>query len=573
MKKIGFVFVFLFVSLPLCAQTAQNTNDSYTGYEGLVLGERTPRSATDTIADQATQVPGDIYRGTLFGAEQKKYEGDTLGNRPRPTTKFVYDTSLVRAIKISDADRVRTLMYANVDVNEKNYAGITPLTIAAEKGNMEIIKMLVEDGNALVNEASSYGVTPLIAAAAAGNDEAVAYLVEQGANVSAKDDWGKTALIYAATLDNPKLVSSVIKLDKTAVNLPDNLGNTALIYAAQKGLLDNMKILLANGANANYRNPATGISAISAAAAEGNSAAIRMLVRTGKADVNISDLSGRTPIFYAVEQNQEDALRTLLSLGADVNAQDNNGVSVLMRASAKNRQDCVNILLRQKGINPNLKDFQDRTALIYSVYADELAPTQALLKAGADLNVRDSSQNTPLMSAIKAKNDRAALFFIQQGAELTAVNSSGENAFMLTDEYLPNSMTANVLKVKKAESYQDALQLQAQKLAEVRTLEQQLAQEEARVKELQEQQAAKAQQEAQAQEAALRAKLEAEYQEKAAQAMQNDPELIRLQQQLDAAKAQRQAAMQEEIDRKVEEQLNKTDAPAPSVLTENAPAK
>lgn len=573
MKKIGFVFVFALAVLPLCAQNAQNTNDSYTGYEGLVLGERTPRSATDTIADQATQVPGDIYRGTLFGAEQKKYEGDTLGNRPRPTTKFVYDTSLVRAIKISDADRVRTLMYANVDVNEKNYAGITPLTIAAEKGNMEIIKMLVEDGNALVNEASSYGVTPLIAAAAAGNDEAVAYLVEQGANISAKDDWGKTALIYAATLDNPKLVSSVIKLDKTAVNLPDNLGNTALIYAAQKGLLDNMKILLANGANANYRNPATGISAISAAAAEGNSAAIRMLVRTGKADVNISDLSGRTPIFYAVEQNQEDALRTLLSLGADVNAQDNNGVSVLMRASAKNRQDCVNILLRQKGINPNLKDFQDRTALIYSVYADELAPTQALLKAGADLNVRDSSQNTPLMSAIKAKNDRAALFFIQQGAELTAVNSSGENAFMLTDEYLPNSMTANVLKVKKAESYQDALQLQAQKLAEVRTLEQQLAQEEARVKELQEQQAAKAQQEAQAQEAALRAKLEAEYQEKAAQAMQNDPELIRLQQQLDAAKAQRQAAMQEEIDRKVEEQLNKTDAPAPSVLTENAPAK
>ncbi len=573
MKKIGLVFVFALAVLPLCAQNAQNTNDSYTGYEGLVLGERTPRSATDTIASQAAQVPGDIYRGTLFGAEQKKYEGDTLGARPRPTTKFVYDTSLVRAIKISDADRVRTLMYANVDVNEKNYAGITPLTIAAEKGNMEIIKMLVEDGNALVNDVSSYGVTPLIAAAAAGNDEVVAYLVGQGANVSAKDDWGKTALIYAANMDNPKLVSSVIKLDKTAVNLPDNLGNTALIYAAQKGLLDNMKILLANGANANYRNPATGISALSAAAAEGNSAAIRMLVRTGKADVNISDLSGRTPIFYAVEQNQEDALRTLLSLGADVNAQDNNGVSVLMRASAKNRQDCVNILLRQKGINPDLKDFQDRTALIYSVYADELAPTQALLKAGADLNVRDSLQNTPLMSAIKAKNDRAALFFIQQGAELTAVNASGENAFMLTEEYLPESMTANVLKVKKAESYQDALQLQAQKLAEVRTLEQQLAQEEALVKSLQQEQAAKAQQEAQAKEAALRAQLEAEYQEKAAQAMQNDPELIRLQQQLDAAKAQRQAAMQEEIDRKVEEQLNKTDAPAPSVLTENAPAK
>ena len=137
MKKLGFIFVFALAVSPLCAQTAQSQDDYYTGYEGLVLGESAPRSATDAIAQQATQVPGDIYRGTLFGAEQKKYEGDTLGNRPRPTTKYVYDTSLVRAVKISDPDRVRTLMYANVDVNEKNYAGITPLTIAAEKGNMK----------------------------------------------------------------------------------------------------------------------------------------------------------------------------------------------------------------------------------------------------------------------------------------------------------------------------------------------------------------------------------------------------------------------------------------------------
>ena len=568
MKKLGFIFVFALAVSPLCAQKAQSQSDSYTGYEGVVLGERTPRSATDAAAKQATQVPGDIYRGTLFGAEQKKYEGDTLGNRPRPTTKFVYDTSLVRAIKISDADRVRTLMYANVDVNEKNYAGITPLTIAAEKGNMEIIKMLVDDGKALVNEASSYGITPIIAAAAAGQEEAVAYLVNHGADVTAKDDLGKTALIYAITIDNPNLIANLIQLDNKAVNLPDNSGNTPLIYAAQNGLNDNVKILLANGANPDYRNPATGLSALSAAAAEGQSNTIRLLVRTGKADVNIADLSGRTPIFYAVEQNQEDALRTLLSLGANVNAQDHNGVTALMRASAKNRQDCVNILLKQKGVDPNLKDFQDRTAIIYSVYAEELAPAQALLKAGADLNVRDSSQNTPLMSAVKAKNDRMALFFIQQGADLTAANSSGENVFMLAEEYLPGSMTANVLAVKQNAVHQEALRVEAEKLAEVRALEEQLAQEEALVKQLQEEQAA-------AKEAELRAKLEAEYQAKAAEQMENDPELIRLQQQLEAAKAQREAAMQEEIDRQVAAQLakDKEEPETPSVLEEKPEEK
>lgn len=568
MKKLGFIFVFVLAVTPLCAQNAQSQDDYYTGYEGLVLGERTPRSATDAITQQATQVPGDIYRGVLFGAEQKKYEGDTLGNRPRPTTKYVYDTSLVRAVKISDEDRVRTLMYANVNVNEKNYAGITPLTIAAEKGNMNIIKMLMEDG-AMVNDKSSYGVTPIISAAAAGNTEVVEYLVAQGADVTAKDDWGKTALIYAANVDNPPLIANLIKLDKTAVNLPDNSGNTPLIYAAQKGLDDNLKVLLSNGADVNYRNPATGLSAISAAAAEGNSSAIRLLVRTGKADVNIADLSGRTPIFYAVEQNQEDALRTLLLLGADPNAQDNQGGTALMRASAKGRQNCVDVLLRQKNIKVNTKDFQDRTALTYSVYADELGPAQALVKAGADINGRDKSGNTALMSAVKAKNDRMALFFIQQGANLTPANNSGENVFSLTEEYLPQSSTAKVLSVKKASLYEEALQLQAQKQAEVEQLEQQLAAEEELVKQLQKQaeEASRSPEEIQ-----LRAKLEEEYQAKVAE----DPELVRLQQQLEAAKAQREAAMQEEIDRQVAEQLGKQEksAPAePSVLAEEKAAK
>ncbi len=572
MKKLGFIFVFTLAVSPLCAQNAQSQDDYYTGYEGVVLGERAPRSATDAIAEQATQVPGDIYRGTLFGAEQKKYEGDTLGNRPRATTKYVYDTSLVRAIKISDTDRVRTLMYANVNVNEKNYAGITPLTIAAEKGNMEIIKMLVEDGKAVVNDPSSYGVTPLIAAAAAGNDKVVEYLIAQGADVTAKDDLGKTALIYAIGFDNPKLISSLIKLDNKAVNLPDNSGNTPLIYAAQKGLVNNIKLLLANGAKVDYRNPATGLCALSAAAAEDQSAAIRLLVRTGKADVNLPDLSGRTPIFYAVEQDKADALRTLISLGADVNAQDNNGVTPLMRASAKNRQDCVNILLKQKNINTNLKDFQGRTAITYSVYAEEVAPAQALLKAGADINTRDSASNTPLMGAVKAKNDRMALFLIQQGADLTAANAAGENVFTLTDEYLPQSMTANVLGVKKAEAYQQALQIQAEKLADVRTLEQQLAAEEAVVQQLKDEQEARARAEAEAEAAALRAQIEQEYQAKAAEQMQNDPELIRLQQQLEAAKAQKEAALQEEIDRQVAAKLGKDAPEAPSVLAEEAAA-
>ena len=100
-------------------------------------------------------------------------------------------------------------------------------------------------------------------------------------------------------------------------------------------------------------------------------------------------------------------------------------------------------------------------------------------------------------------------------------------------------------------------------------MEQQLAAEEELVKQLQKQaeEASRSPEEIQ-----LRAKLEEEYQAKVAE----DPELVRLQQQLEAAKAQREAAMQEEIDRQVAEQLGKQEksAPAePSVLAEEKAAK
>lgn len=514
-----------------------------------------PRSTTEAIAAQATQESGDIYRGTVFGSDQKAYTGGTtLGNYKTATKKYVYDTSLIRAIKISDPDRVRTLMYAHVDVNEKNYAGITPLTVAAEKGNMEIIKMLVEDGKADVNDKSSYGVTPIISASAAGQGEVIEYLVSKGANVTVKDDMGKTPLLYAVHFDQPKAIESLIKFDNAAINLPDNSGNAPLIYAAQEGLLNNVKALLTYGADVNYRNPVSGLSALAAAAAEGHTQVIRALVKNGKADINLPDQSGRTPIFYAAEQNQTEALRTLISLGADVNAQDLSGATLLMLTAAKNQQDCFNLLLRQKSTDLAIQDLQGRSAITYSAYANDTYPAQKLLTAGADINERDIAGNTPLLAAIKAKNEHMALFFIQQGADLTLANNQGENAFTLTEKFLPNSSLANVLNVKRASAEQQMLQVQAQRLAEVRSLEAELAQDEEVARQLAAEKEAQERQLAEEKEAAVRAKVEQEYQERTAQ-LDDDPELQQLQQQLEAARAKKQAALQQEIDQRVAQEL------------------
>lgn len=548
--KLQITLVLSLTSLPLLGAPAQK-ND-------LVLGTNS-RSVTSAVTQQATTEPGDIYRGTVFGAEQKKYHSDVLGAREKAKSKLVYDTSLIRAIKINDADRVRTLLYAHADVNEKNYAGITPLTIAGEKGNLAILRMLVEDGKANVNDTSSYGVTPLIAAAAAGKGEAVTYLINHGADATVKDDMGKTALIYASNFDDAQTLADLTSLDKTSLNIPDSVGNTPLIYSAQRGYLENVKVLLANGANVDYRNPSTGLSALSAACAEGHLPVVKYLVKNGHADVNLPDTAGRTPLFYALEKDQVETLRFLLTSGANPNAKDHAGVSPLMRASAKNKQDIQKMLLSQKGIEVNAQDNLGRSVVAYSVYAEDVAPTQALVKAKADINTADAKGNTPLMNAIKAKKDRTAVYLIQQGADLTAVNQAGETVFTLTDKFLPNSATAGVLSVKRQTIEQQALQVEEQKLAAVRALEEQLAQDEAVVSQLQEEKAAQLKAETDQKEAAIREQVSQEYAAQKA-ALEEDPEIQRLQQQLEQAKAKKAADLQAQIDQKVDEQMGRATA-------------
>ncbi len=485
MKKTSLLLALTFVAVPLIAQQYDYFGSAE---ESESLAERNARRArlAAQVAEQQKQAGDDIYRGKVFGAEQQTYESTTLGQRTPAKTKYVYDTSLIRAIKMGDEDRVRTLIYANVDVNERNYANITPLTMAAEKGNLTIVKYLVE-AKANVNASSPYGVTPLLAAASQGNTEVVEYLLAHGANASVKDDTGKTPLLYAANFDNEKLITALAKASPAAVNIPDAAGNTPLIYAAQKGNNRNVKALLANNANPNYRNPDTGIGALAVAAAEGHEDVIHSLAKY-KADLNLPDLQGRAPLAYAAETGKDGTVRALLADGANPNIQDIHGVTPLMRCSAKGNSGCASALLRQPDINVETKDTQGKTALIYTAYAPTADVTAQLLKKKANINATDNAGNTALSTALVLQNETVANYLIEQGADTYRAN-----ALAVAREYMPTSATTQKIAGETDRAYQKALQQEAASLAQVRELEAQLIQDEARVEQLRAQHQADAQ--------------------------------------------------------------------------------
>ncbi|EAY15739.1 ankyrin repeat protein, putative [Trichomonas vaginalis G3] len=121
------------------------------------------------------------------------------------------------------------------------------LHIASEKGNLNLIKSLIECG--CDKEAKDhFGYTPLIHASANGHLEVVKYLIFVGANKEAKDNAGWTPLIIASILGHLEVVQYLISVgaDKEA---KDNDGYTPLIYASRFGCLEVVQYLISVGAN------------------------------------------------------------------------------------------------------------------------------------------------------------------------------------------------------------------------------------------------------------------------------------------------------------------------------------
>jgi ankyrin repeat protein len=85
-----------------------------------------------------------------------------------------------------------------INLNIADHRGFTPLIVAAQENNVELIKSILQvDSN--VNRVDAYGKTALHWAATNGNPEIVELLIKHGADVNTKDLSNQKALYYAKT--------------------------------------------------------------------------------------------------------------------------------------------------------------------------------------------------------------------------------------------------------------------------------------------------------------------------------------------------------------------------------------
>jgi quinoprotein dehydrogenase-associated probable ABC transporter substrate-binding protein len=149
-------------------------------------------------------------------------------------------TALVTAVMRDHVPTVKVLLANGADIEEPGPEGYRPLAIAIAEDKYEVAKALMEAGADVNVPADPDGLTPLMVAVAQNAPaegamflpsstrplEIAKGLIERGADVNAKSKSGTTALMVAATHNNPPMIGLLIEsgADTEAKN---NQGKTA----------------------------------------------------------------------------------------------------------------------------------------------------------------------------------------------------------------------------------------------------------------------------------------------------------------------------------------------------------
>lgn len=186
----------------------------------------------------------------------------------------------------------------------------------------------------------------LLDAAAAGDAERVTAALQHGAEIEARDEHERTALLLASTYDHVD-VATVLIANGADPDALDDRHDTPWLVTGVTGSVAMLEVLLPANPDLTIRNRFGGVSVIPASH-RGHVDYVRRVVQTD-IDLNHVNDPGWTALLEAVilgdgSERWQQIVQILLDAGADPNIADLDGVTPLGHARAKGYTEIVRIL-------------------------------------------------------------------------------------------------------------------------------------------------------------------------------------------------------------------------------------
>ncbi|KAJ5225237.1 hypothetical protein N7468_006462 [Penicillium chermesinum] len=302
-------------------------------------------------------------------------------------------TPLIMAARLGETNILNHLLESSAAINSEDEQKWTSLSWAVANDHEQTVKLLLRAPEVFVDHKDKEGRTPFSLAAERGYIQIMLLLIKHGADPHVPDNEGHTGFWRFLRARYDKFIRSPNQLGWPM------LGGTVNPFTLQFLV---WALPLPNKKDRSGRNW------LSWAAEYGDNEVIQCFLndeeRADKVDINICDGTGdtfsRTPLIWALERGN-DALIDLLKDG------DTISLHLLVEGISSIEQEkalgLVTTLL-QAGYEANQPDQNGRTPLHLACLEESKELIAALIKANAKLDAVDHTGKIPLQYALKVRN-------------------------------------------------------------------------------------------------------------------------------------------------------------------------
>ncbi|MCI2283009.1 ankyrin repeat domain-containing protein [Colwellia sp. MSW7] len=252
------------------------------------------------------------------------------GANPNTANQFGMNAFLA-AVNTNQVEIAETLLESHgANVNHLNNKNVGAVELAVVQGNIEMLELLIKH-NVDVNTVNVKNASPIALAVSKSNDKMLGMLIDAGGDVNRVGNNPTAMLINAAYGGNKEIVTLLIN-GGAKPNAANEYGRTALLAAVSMNQVEIVETLLeSHGANVNHLNNKN-VGAVELAVVQGNIEMLELLIKHN-VDVNTVNVKNASPIALAVSKSNDKMLGMLIDAGGDVTYTNNNSAPLLTDAA------------------------------------------------------------------------------------------------------------------------------------------------------------------------------------------------------------------------------------------------